>query len=356
MSGIMKKVSVGLLGFSPLLAISLVCWTANAAPVIDQGDYVKTAAGLVHKSCMTPPMPNGAVFDIDKQTVTLNGKLLATVPPCQYPLQSNARSQTTADAESLPAFSNPNWLEFSYVTPPNQGSNYGQYFNGISATWQVPPTVQVPSGSAFYLFDSLETTSSIGWILQPVLSLNEYSGGGGSFWTMTDEFVGANGVIAQGPPIEVSPGDTIVGEVTSTGASEYKISWTDETQNTGYYIYASFWGTSPFAYANPGVLEVYPFAYCNNLPSGGGVQFIDIGIDQPCPSWNNMCDVTAAACGGYNNYCNSFFGTWSTYTTPDGLPPGDPSCSYNASSGYVTYYFGGYAYYSYYTQLDWSNQ
>ncbi len=99
----------------------------------------------------------------------------------------------------------------------NETGNPISYF---STKWIVPPEPTSDNGQLIYLFNGIEN-SSFEMILQPVLQWGNSPAGGGSFWAVSNWFVGSpeSGIALHSELINVNPGDILQGIITLTGKS-----------------------------------------------------------------------------------------------------------------------------------------
>jgi len=97
----------------------------------------------------------------------------------------------------------------------NGSANPISYF---STRWVVPPAPSTDNGQLIYMFNGIEPSAG-NFILQPVLQWGTSNAGGGSYWSITNWFVGSDGSAVYKALSTVNPGDVIRGVMTLTGHS-----------------------------------------------------------------------------------------------------------------------------------------
>jgi hypothetical protein len=92
----------------------------------------------------------------------------------------------------------------------------------FSTNWIVPPAPATSNGQTIFLFNGI-TTAPQDFILQPVLQWGSSQAGGGSFWSITNWFVGSDGTAMFGPLITVNTGDNLQGimELTAQAGANF---------------------------------------------------------------------------------------------------------------------------------------
>lgn len=209
------------------------------------------------------------------------------------------------------------WIEDAYNSLSSGTYTY------MTDNWPVPSAPTSGSGSyggpLTYLFNGIQNTQLI---FQPVLAYGCEAGNilycsmGGNYWWLSAE--ACNSGCSSTTPIKVTPGDTIVGTVTSDSTycapnAAYDITVDDTTSSQSATLKncaSAGYGTLGF----PAVLEAYNIGSCSNLPNEGG------GM--------NFNSITSTPSQSY---------AWGTSLT-SGL---SPSCSFglSSSSTSVTLYF-----------------
>jgi len=104
------------------------------------------------------------------------------------------------------------WIVYSGWT--NGSGNPISYFK---TRWTVPPNPATDNGQTVFLFNGIQSFGADVFILQPVLQWGSSAAGGGSYWSITNWYVGSEGTALYGPLIQVNPGDVLEGIMTLTG-------------------------------------------------------------------------------------------------------------------------------------------
>jgi len=106
------------------------------------------------------------------------------------------------------------WIIYSSWT--NTGAQPIDFF---STDWIVPPAPATDNGQTIFLFNGIQQTSGGPYILQPVLQWGPSAAGGGSYWSITNWYVGSDGTAMYASLIQVNPGDNLRGIMTLTNQS-----------------------------------------------------------------------------------------------------------------------------------------
>jgi hypothetical protein len=124
-----------------------------------------------------------------------------------------ADAMVTRRAGETPDPISDRWIVYSEWQ--NQSGTPLSYFN---SNWIVPPEPTTDNGQLIYLFNGLEN-ASLDVVLQPVLQWGASPAGGGSYWAITNWYVGApgSGIAMHSPLIKVNVGDNLQGLMTMTG-------------------------------------------------------------------------------------------------------------------------------------------
>jgi hypothetical protein len=132
---------------------------------------------------------------------------------------AGAPGMSTADAPlpSVPGPESPapitdGWIVYSGWT--NASANPISYFK---TQWAVPPAPSTDHTQTVFLFNGIQSFGTDVFILQPVLQWGPSHAGGGSYWSITNWYVGSDGTALFGPLIQVNPGDVLEGIMTLTG-------------------------------------------------------------------------------------------------------------------------------------------
>lgn len=250
---------------APLLAAALI----SHAPA----GYVVTPFGYFHKSC-----------------VHIAGQAHGA---CHYQHLAADGSPDIGHA----------WVEWAEALP-----RVARQWSALSANWVVPPAPSTSDGQTIYLFPGLAGSTTI---LQPVLGWNSDFP---NAWGLASWNCCESGSVFEAPPIHVSSGDNIYGEVsaTCTPARQSCPSWNVTAIDLSTGASSAMSGTSSFgqsfnqAYA--GALEVYNVVQCNDYPAGGSVTMNNIqlftagGKQDLHPDWVvSMAGALAPSCS-YNGF------------------------------------------------------
>lgn len=163
------------------------------------------------------------------------------------------------------------WIVYSGWT--NGSGNPISYFK---TRWTVPPNPATDNGQTVFLFNGIQSFGADVFILQPVLQWGSSAAGGGSYWSITNWYVGSEGTALYGPLIQVNPGDVLEGIMTLTG------------QTGANFNYLSLFTGHPTAdlavnnvpeltWANE-TLECYDFKAFTDYPDTALTAFHDIEI------------------------------------------------------------------------------
>jgi hypothetical protein len=303
-----RALSLFTLSTSALLALA-GCGDAESGGVDDDGDtvifgassdpddYIRTPAGMFHRSCVHS-VPAGATVN-DRGRVTLkNGQSLET-PPCLYPARPDrpwagrpTELSTTREPTLPPPSADPTingWVAYSswFIGESNWLSRQSARF----VVPDVPPALgQRPAHLALlYYFPGIMNGSRI---LQPVLQFGNSPAGGGANWAIASWSCNDGSACYHGPLVTVGPGDVIDGSIQANdcGAGG-NCTWQIHT--------GSRWGSSelgwadgtPYTQATGGALEVYGLTSCDEIPVGPTVM-TDVAVfdqqgSQQAPAWTN---------------------------------------------------------------------
>jgi hypothetical protein len=237
-------------------------------------DYVITPFGYFHPSCVLR-LAQG-------QTLLANGRVLQhadgtleDIPACEYPHYAASGAITAAGATKLESPTINGWVESASVTT---STAYGE----IVATWTVPPAPTSRNGEVVYFFPGLEDINDVVSIIQPVLGWNMDDTN--TPWTIASWNCCPSGITVESTPVNVNPGDTIVGTTVSTcGAGNescptWNITTADVTTGGSTTL-----GNTPsegqtFNWAFGGVLEAYNITQCSDYPPNAALTYTDIAL------------------------------------------------------------------------------
>lgn len=182
-----------------------------------------------------------------------------------------ARERPAAAPAAAPGPVTDGWIVYSGWT--NSSANPISYFK---TRWTVPPAPATESSQTVFLFNGIESFGADVFILQPVLQWGSSHAGGGSYWSITNWYVGSDGSALFGPLIQVDPGDVLEGIMTLTGQTgssfDYLSSFTGHP--TADLVVNN---VDELTWANE-TLECYAFAEFSDYPDTSLTAFHDIEI------------------------------------------------------------------------------
>jgi hypothetical protein len=282
-------------------------------------DYVITPFGYFHPSCVLI-LKTG-------EHVTSDGLLQHTDGSqeqvgCQYPHfgPSGAPALGPYDAKRtvVPQDQGPttypsithSWIEASYVTT---STAYGKEVS----TWTVPPLPLMHDGQTIYFFPGFEDYVKDVSILQPVIG--SYNGGQ---WTMASWNCCLAGTADESTPINISPGDIIVGTTQmtcaagTTNCSTWNVTTQDQTTTQSTELTATPNGGQTFDWAFGGVLEIYNVDQCLDYPPNASLNMTSLLYDSSMNllsnlTWDNWLILSSSA----QPQCNYSVTTTPTVTT-----------------------------------------
>jgi hypothetical protein len=246
----------------------LVLVHPSLSPSNVPGTYAAVPAGFFDPSCIAHVHPGESV--LADGTIRSADGTIRSVPACTTPSfgpSGSSLEQTSASFAATPSAIN-GWVE-SYDTM--SGGN----LRARSATWIVPePPSQPTSDEIVYFFNGLENgVDAPPSILQPVLGFSSGQ------WTATSWNCCKEGTTYHANPIQVNPGDLIVGTMTgaqcntTTGICDtWQIEAHDQNTGESSVLDTSSWGV-PLNWAFAAVLEAYGVASCPQLPASGDLVF-----------------------------------------------------------------------------------
>jgi hypothetical protein len=229
--------------------------------------FVVTPFGYFHPSC---------VFQLAEGSTLLEGRVqhkdgtVEPAPACGYPHYTRAGAVVFPDSKSLSGGELPTingWLEYVSTTTT---SSYG----AIEAGWIVPPLPKTDTGQTLFFFPGLEDINDVQSIVQPVLQW--YAPGP---WAMASWNCCMQGTTWESNPINVSPGDTVLGGIVPTCApgGNYCATWNviSEDRNTGKKTTLAKTPANGqiWNWAFGGVTEDYSVTTCDDFPTNHSVTF-----------------------------------------------------------------------------------
>jgi hypothetical protein len=169
------------------------------------------------------------------------------------------------------------WVETGYadVSPTTS----------ISAHWKVPGAPSSNDNQIIYMFPATQNCfSNCGnyvFIIQPVLQWGYNGDFGGSYYVLASWWVDSNGNYFYSTPINVSPGDKLIGSEKSNKCnSSYTCNWAitgkDGTTGTKTTLKRTSLAEQTTIFMT---LEVYYVVSCKDYPSGGSTTFHGILVN-----------------------------------------------------------------------------
>lgn len=252
-------------------------------------DYVITPFGYFHPSCVLR-LAQGESVLADGRVLQHADGALEDIPACKYPHYAASGAITAAGATKAESPTINGWVESSSVI--TNSTSYGE----IIATWTVPPAPTSKNGEVVYFFPGLEDSNDVVSIIQPVLGWNMDDTN--TPWTIASWNCCPSGITVESTPVNVNPGDTILGTTVSTcgAGTESCPTWNITTADvtTGG---STTLGNTPsegqtFNWAFGGVLEAYNIVQCSDYPPNASQTFYDIALYDynfvliPSPDWS----------------------------------------------------------------------
>ncbi|HEV2352239.1 MAG TPA: choice-of-anchor D domain-containing protein [Terriglobia bacterium] len=223
-------------------------------------------------------------------------------------------------ADVAPPSISHSWIEDASTTTT---TSYG----AIDANWTVPPNASNDSQTV-YFFPGFEDNSDVVSILQPVLGWNaDFS----NAWGIASWNCCINGVTQESSPVQVNPGDTITGIVSSTCAPgtlscpTWNITTKDTTTGKSAQLLNSPIDGQTFNWAFGGALEVYNVSKCGDYPWTGilnfsTIQLFDNSLNQISnPGWSPYIYT------GLTPQCNYAVEVGPSQVTLDWSTPSNPT-------------------------------
>lgn len=243
-------------------------------------EYVLTHNGFFHPSCVVT-VDSDEVVGGDGVIRGMDGTEHARFAPCAFPRYSQrGRRMDTAG----PAATTPHRPPLEEATVAYDGYIVWYTYtgsivpgSGLSTQWTVPLAPLATASQDIAFFNDITTTAGGGDILQPVL---DYNGESANRWAIESEHCCIDNDDMQTTPIDVSPGDRILGTVTGSGCDStgactgWTVVTSDETTGTSTTLNT----TAPMGVpsgVSPGSLETYGVNACDLFPANGEITFVD---------------------------------------------------------------------------------
>ena len=272
------------------------------ATTAQSDEYVRTPAGLYHKSCVHE-IPIGARVNVQRVVHKRDGKSYV-LPTCNFPSYPNvpgwAKGGSRRPGETVPTIGH-DWIEWTTA--------FSSGYKNLAADWVVPAPPEAAylysvSGRVYYTFPGLQTSSQLSaYIIQPVLQYGNNQDFGGQYWTIASWRCGRTDIgrtdCLHGPPLTVSPGDQLHGEITANNCSNGVCDWsiTTEDLTSSQQTTWTAQDTEAYTQANSGAVEVYDISYCTELTFSGlysnsgvfysNVSVLDSSYNPVSPDWNS---------------------------------------------------------------------
>lgn len=239
---------------------------AGIDPQILATEYVRTPAGLVHRSCVHA-IEAGDNLDGNGDILRARGARDA-IAPCGYPEIRALTDQKVRPPGDSPASGHPpavnGWIEeanaYAYST-----------IGAMAANWWVPSTPGANHGQLIYLFPALQHTfNDPAIIMQPVLQWGRSPAGGGAYWAAASWIGPIGGNFYHGPLLSAGAGDAFRGVMSGSGCDSNSCStWSINTYNQSRGTrsnYTYYGNTRTMRRISGGVLEAYGVVSCSDFP------------------------------------------------------------------------------------------
>lgn len=237
-------------------------------------DFVITPFGYFHPSCVMELAEGNTLLE---RSVQHADGTVEPAPVCNYAHYTATGAVVLPDSRELSGIELPTingWLEYvSTIT----SSSYG----AIEAGWIVPPLPKTDNGQTLFFFPGLEDINDVQSIVQPVLQW--YAPGP---WAMASWNCCMTGTVWESNPINVSPGDTVLGGIIPTcqPGGNYCATWNviSEDKNTGQKTTLAKTPANGqiWNWAFGAVTEDYGVISCDDFPANNSVTFLTRLYDQ----------------------------------------------------------------------------
>jgi len=236
--------------------------------------FVITPFGYFHPSCVMVLAEGNTLLEASVQHA--DGTVEAA-PVCNYAHYTATGEVVFPGSKELRGIELPiinGWLEYVSTTT---STSYGE----IAAGWIVPPLPNSDDGQTLFFFPGLEDINDVQSIVQPVLQW--YAPGP---WAMASWNCCMQGTVWESNPINVSPGDTVLGGIVPncTPGGNYCATWNviSEDKNTGQKTTLAKTPANGqiWNWAFGGVTEDYGVQTCNDFPANTSVTFLVHLYDQ----------------------------------------------------------------------------
>lgn len=217
-----------------------------------------------------------------------SGRVLADLGPITYrtvgrPLMPRHVVQPRGVA---PAFGS-GWITYASWTNAT-GTSISQF----STQWVVPQAPATQSGQLIYIFNGIQNSTMI---YQPVLQWGDNNAFGGNYWCVASWYAdGQGGQAFHSTPVNVNPGDTLVGIMMQTAQGPSGFSYNCQFQgiaNSGLPIQ----NVEELTYCVE-TLECYSITQCSDYPNADKTAMsainIETGATHPTLGWTVTNAVT----------------------------------------------------------------
>jgi hypothetical protein len=205
----------------------------------------------------------------------------------------------------------------------------GNPISSFATTWEVPAPPRTQSGQLIYLFNGIQNATMI---YQPVLQWGSNGAFGGNYWCVASWYAdGQTGQATHSTPVQVNPGQVLIGVITQTGTTGAQFNYTCEFQGIAgsqlpiTNVQELTWCAE--------TLEAYNLTKCSDYPNADLTAFesIDIrtGGTRPAVVWTPETPVVD--CGQH------------TVVASDANPGGEVDLYYTAfpTNAYIPVYAQG---------------
>jgi hypothetical protein len=245
---------------------------------------VITPFGYFHPSCVQS-LAKGERQMADGRVQHADGSVDQKAATCGYPhytrtgvsvnagqANTTASQSSTTTATTTPEISG--WLEAASIVTGSPAQSYG----ALIANWTVPPQPSADDGQVLFFFPGFEDINNTQTILQPVL---QWSHGQ---WAIASWNCCLNGITAESPVVNVSPGDKIYGSITNTcprgtlSCATWNVLSLDLSTGESTTLGDTPSAGQVFNWAFGGVLEPYYVVTCEDFPRDRRISFDDITV------------------------------------------------------------------------------
>jgi hypothetical protein len=265
-------------------------------------DYVITPFGYFHPSCVLQ-LKKGESFQPDGVLRHADGST-ETVAPCRYPHYKP--SGELPDAGSLAAHETAVAQETETTSKPaingwveNSNASIATAYGKVASTWTVPSLPLAQDAQVVYLFPGLEGSGGELNILQPVLGYIY-----GAPWTFASWNCCPSNTTVESSPINVNPGDTLVGTIVMTCAAgtltcpTWNVTSEDQTTNQSTELSGTTNAGNTFNWGFGGVLEAYNIVQCADYPSNASLTMKTLLYDNnlslvSSPDWTDYLNTAS---------------------------------------------------------------